>query len=367
MLKLICLIVLLIGCKVGNATILSDYFDLINEAELLICNDKFSEAMQHYDKAFDLKNDEFGRDVYNAWICSYLMDDEKRFRKYSVNLLEKGSFKTQTMYVILNPVPGGPSVEKFQGIFQNLKAFVRSEVDSIYKIKLDGLVESDQPPRQYFIAQCGGKYNICGRDSLNRFDSVNVLKLKAQFDEDGFATEKKIGFQNGIPTYAPVFDLILRHDRSWNNRKTLDSFLYSRVMAGEYHPQDYALLKDQSYGNAKDSISQYQQNTFAHFATDLFSVINKQLYITEPKSYRLTKTNATRKSIYLEPLGDMIVKARFQFLHPYFHFLNDWFLAEWDNVPDDQISRIVGQTLTTQQIDDLNTIRKRRCKHGLHH
>lgn len=367
MIRIICFVLLLLCSKVSNATNLSEYFDLINEAELLVCNNKSQEAMLHYDKAFDLKNDEFGRDVYNAWICAYLNNDENRFRKYSASLLKKGAFKTQTMYVILNPVPGGPAVEKFQGIFQNLKAALQDETDSIYKTKLNELVEGDQPPRKYFIAKCGEKYNICGRDSLSRFDSLNVLKLKSLFDADGFASEKKIGFQNGIPTYAPSFDLILRHDRSWSNRKTLDSFLYSRVMAGEYHPQDYALLKDQSYGNVKDSISPYQQNPYSHYATDIFTVINRQLYITEPANYRLRKTNSTRKSIYLEPLEDMIVKARFQFLHPHFHFLNDWYLAEWDNVPEDQISRIVGQTLTTQQIDDFDTIGKRRCKHGLHH
>ena len=364
--KNICFVLLLCCSGIVHGTSLADYFDLVNEAELLICNDKITEALQHYDKAFALKRDAFGRDVYNAWVCAYLADDEKRFRTYSVHLLKKGAYPTQTMYMILNPVKGGPGVEKYQSIWQQLKRAVKSDVDTVFSKRLDELLEASLKVRLHFIAACGDNYPACARDSLNQFDSLNILKLQSLFETEGFAAESKAGFALGLPDERPAFTGLLRDDRYWTNRRTMDAFLYAKMMAGQCHPQDYALLKDFSYNRVKDSVSPYQQNPDARYCSDLFTVINNALYITDPTPLS-ARANAARKSIYLESLEDRCVKAKFQFLHPSFRFLHADYLANWDNAPDDQVDKMVGGTLTGAQIDAFNTIRKRKCPHGLQH
>lgn len=345
---------------------LAGYFDLVQEAELLICNERITEALRHYDKAFTLKRDAFGRDVYHAWVCAYLNDDEKRFRTYSVHLLKKGAYETQTMYMILNQVKGGPGVEKYQSIWQQLRRAVKSDVDTVFLNRLNELSEANLAARLHFIAACGDNYPACARDSLNKLDSLSVLKLQLLFETEGFATENKVGFAGGMPADPPAFNNLLRDDRYWTNRTTIDSFLYTRVLTGQYHPQDYASLKDFSYNLVRDSISLYQRNPDARYCSDLFTVINNALYITDPALLSV-RANAARKDIYLESLEDRCVKAKFQFLHPYFQFLNAAYLANWDNAPDDLVNRMPGSMLTGAQVDALNTIRDRKCPHGLQH
>ncbi len=350
------------------ANTISDYYSLTNEAELLICKGQPEPALEHYDKAFQLNIEPFGKDVYNAWICAYKQNDTIRFTAYSKILIKRGAFlHDYTHENLLNQVPGGPKIERFSAIWRELKLKIPNSTDKVFRADLQAIRDADQPPRKYFMEKCKGQYNICGRDSLNTFDSLNVLKLKKLMIEKGFPTESRVGFESDFPANSPFYDIILLHDRSWTNRHTLDSLLYSKIKTGEFHPQHYVLLKDQNVGRFKDSISSYQGNPYSVYGSFGIYVFDNEFFAGKLVKFDIKKIDQARADIYLEPLREMYAKGAYQYKHQEYHFLDYKYMFIADDLPDEAKEKIKKNSFTKTETDDFNFIRQHRCQYGLRH
>lgn len=350
------------------ANTVSDYFSLTNEAELLICKEQSELALEHYDKAFKLNIEPFGKDVYNAWICAYKQNDTVRFTAYSKILIKRGAFLHDfTHENLLNQVPGGPKVDKFSTIWRELKLKIPKSTDSLFRADLQAIRDADQPPRKYFIEKCKGQYNICGRDSLNIFDSLNVLRLKKLILEKGFPAESKVGFESDFPANSPFFDIILLHDRSWTNRHTLDTLLYNKIKTGEFHPQNYALLKDQNVSRFKDSVSYYQDNPYSVYGSFGIYVLDNKYFAGKLVKFDIQKIDKARADIYLEPMKEMYAKGAYQYKNQEYHFLDFKYMFIVDDFPDEAKEKIKNNSFTKAETDDFNSIRLHGCKYGLRH
>jgi hypothetical protein len=209
---------------------IEDYYSLINEAELLICDNKIEHAVEHYDKAFENKDIPFGKDLYNAWLCSYMLDDTVRFKRYSISMIKCGAFLHQQVHEnMLKTIGGKHDLQLFSDIWNRLKQSVKSGVNENNFKALERFLNEDQAVRHFFQDSCGERnYNTCGRDSLNVFDSLNVEHLFKYFAENGFPTEQKYGYQNCFPTNPPRYQLILQHDRQWNGPNNLIHYCIAR-------------------------------------------------------------------------------------------------------------------------------------------
>ncbi|PSK90665.1 hypothetical protein [Taibaiella chishuiensis] len=176
----------------GNIAFATDhnikaYLTLVNEAELLICNDKLKEAVQHYDKAFSLKASPVGKDLLNAILCTYQLDDTGRFKSYATTLLKNGAFSSISNFrKYIAKVPVGPDKDKYGKIWDDLSRKIIPGLDTAYRNQLIRLVQADQDVRHFFVGKYYGDYNNGGKDSFNVFDSLNVIKLKKLFDTKGF-------------------------------------------------------------------------------------------------------------------------------------------------------------------------------------
>ncbi len=355
------------SCKTF-ANKITDYFQLVNEAELLICDGHVKSAIEHYDRAFELQVSPFGKDVYNAWLCAYMLDDTARFSQFSIILIRRGAFLHESTHEnILNQVSGGPKVEKFSAIWRRLKAETPSEVDTVYRQQLVNIFDRDQAVRHYFIDKYKNQYNIGGRDSLNVFDSLNTMHLKHLMQEKGFPTEDRVGFDNHFPGNPAIYDIPLMHDRSWTNRRTMDTLLYNNILKGNCSPQDYAYYKWQSLGIFKDSIAKYQVNPYTNYGAYRSDIIDNHIYIAQLTFRDTTVIDAARKSIHLETVKEMCVKIQYQFEHMYFKFWNPNVFMYSDGLPDNVKENIEKHAISKSALDGFNIISKQRCKYGLRH
>jgi hypothetical protein len=367
--RILLFIIILFSALAVRANPVAEYYELVNEAELLICKERFQYALQHYDKAFALKGMQpWGKDVYDAWVCAFKLGDKKRFSRYSILLLQKDAFAPEGPEPLLYKIDS-TAAPAFIAIWRQLKKVTRITIDADYHARLDRFLRDDQRLRKYCIGLYQGEYNIGGRDTLNIFDSLHTLKMRDFFITEGFPTEARAGFWNNNPIASTVYDIVLLHDRSWTNRQTLDSLLYTEIFTGRYHPYEYAILKDYSYQSSfTDSISEYQHNTLSRYGTNVFSVLDNNLYTDKVTPSRIVDINTTRKSIYLDLINDMYVKGNYQFKHNHFYLLPYGSLfAHFTGLPDDIKEKIKKHAYREEEMKDFNTIETRICRHGLKH
>jgi hypothetical protein len=361
-------ITILFSAIAARANPVATYYELVNEAELLICKERFQYALQHYDKAFALKGMQpWAKDVNNAWLCAFKLGDKKRFSRYSILLIQKNAYALKGPANILGTVDS-VAAPAYINLWQQLKTATQSTVNANYQTRLSDFLNRDQLLRGHCIGLYQGEYNIGGRDTLNIYDSLQIIQLRNFFWQEGFPTETRSGLWNNDPGETSVYDIVLLHDRSWTNRQTLDSLLYTEIFKGRYHPYEYAQLKDFSYQSFRDSISDYQRDPYSFFGTNLFSVISKKLYIEHIKNKKMmAKINTTRNSIFLDKIEEMVCKGDYQFKHDYWCLLRGALYGNLDEFPEELLQKIRNMAYPEEEIQSFNTIETRVCRHGLKH
>jgi hypothetical protein len=368
--RIILLVFLCLSLQKSSANKQVDYFALVNEAELLVCAHKMQDALAHYNKAFETGQFPFGKDLYNAWQLAFICNEQAAFKKISKILIRNGAFMENKVYEnMLRSLGSTAKVTQYARLWEQVQKTTKVEIDISYRKQIQQLQDEDQQVRKYFVEKFGGGYNIGGRDSLNVFDSLNVLKLARLIKTHGFPTEQKIGYDSYFPANPPIYDIILKHDRSWTNRKTLDSLLYTKVKSGEFAQQTYALLKDESLNDTgyKDSIASYQQVPGTKYAMSKFNVIAGELYQERLYKEYTARYDVNRKDIYLDSVKEMYVKGVFQFTNKKFMFLDIWLFPSLPDLPPEIIENIKKLSYQKGETDGFNTIGKQRCKYGLLH
>jgi hypothetical protein len=369
--KIILVFFLFIMAQVSFANRMLEYVELVNEAELLICAHKMQDALTHYNKAFESEQPAFGKDLYNAWQLAFICNDQSAFKKISKVLIRNGAFMKGKVYEsILRPLGETVKVKKYSRLWDQVRKTTKVEINMGYRKHIQQLQDEDQQVRKYFVEKFGGDYNKGGRDSLNVFDSLNVLKLAGLIETHGFPTEQTIGYANYFPANEPLYEIILLHDRSWTNRKTLDSLLYAKVITGEFPQQTYAMLKNQSLDNTgyRDSIATYQRVPGTKYAMHRMDLVDGELYITRLSEADTTRYVVNRQDIYLDSVKEMCIKGAFQNKNKNFIFLFPGVILDFPGLPPEIIDNIKNKwSYKKGETDGFNTIGKQRCKYGLHH
>lgn len=348
------------------------YYNIVNEAELLIAAQQYNRALEHYDLAFSIVATPWGKDIENAWMCTYLLNRKRKFKIYSAMMAKNGAMPDSKVYYVLDKAKGQKSIsfqKKYFKIWNKVRQKHKSNIDTVYRKELLALVKADQDVRRFFIDKKQGNYNTIGRDSLNIFDSLNVLQLKSLIKTKGFPTEQRVGYPRNRPANTnSLFDLVLSHDRSWTGRTTLDSLLYQMVTEGKFYPGEYALLKSSTYMSFKDSIAPYQANSYTNYQAEGGCIlVNDTLYAFRGNPDRDKKIDSARLSIGLAPLKELVYKIQFQKENPIFSFLSGGGAMSLEGLDEEIIAQFKERVYTKEEINDFNTIRTRRCQHGLRH
>lgn len=165
----------------------ADYYAHINRAELLVTDDKFSEALIVYDSAFAAFKQPFALDYYNAMQCANLAKNFDKTKVYALQLVDLGCnynffFKPRTLkafrastayYAFINEYP------------TRRTAFVR-KCDWKMRTKLEGIALRDQ----YWRSQDPNYERI--RTTTYQLDDTLMVEVQ-QLLKKGYPSEAKIG------------------------------------------------------------------------------------------------------------------------------------------------------------------------------
>lgn len=214
------------------------YYNIVNKAELAICDSNFEQAARYYKEAFTINPSKpFSKDLSNAFFAVMDTRDFETSEKYLKQLLKRGIGaayieRTKDYYK-------GESLEHINAVLSKYPN------DTIKKnpmvAQIHEMVQWDQDVRNYFYELNNGRYMV---DSTFTVDDINSKALLKLFKEKGFPNENVLGsnaWQNYNPNVAPEYDLIILHNTGAamgrRSGHIFDTILYRAVMNLDYHPR----------------------------------------------------------------------------------------------------------------------------------
>jgi hypothetical protein len=222
-----------------------DYFKLINKAEIKIVESDFESSLNHYQKAFELIDKPFAKDLYNASLCSAKSNNDSVTYLLVKQQVQKGiplkifrskyykHFKKSNFWELLK------REEK------TLIRLAKVNVNQDYLNKLKELEKLDQKIRKR-------KYGYPMSDTIRKVDSLNMIKLVSLIDKFGYPSENVIGINNPKKTWKKPQNIVLRHyfqsiANGIVNEDVLGNRLSSALKNGDICPVQYSVWEDFRY------------------------------------------------------------------------------------------------------------------------
>lgn len=181
-----------------------DYHKEINHAELKIVESDFQNSLNHYQKAFELVDKPFAKDLYNASLCSTKLNNHSLTYVLVKQQVKKGiplKFFKSKKYKNFRKSNFGDSLKKEE---KTLIRVAKQNVNQDYLSELKELDRLDQKIRKR-------KYGYPMSDTIVKVDSLNMIKLLKLIDNYGYPSENIIGITNPKRTFAKPQNIVLRH------------------------------------------------------------------------------------------------------------------------------------------------------------
>ena len=271
------------------------YFESINNAELAIVNQEFSNAHAQYKKAFG-SHTPFSYDIHNAILVAQELNDFKTAIIYSKILFQRditSNFFNQSKFSKL--IQSHLWKKMMLSDFDSNNEYIKTTFNKKLRKKIEILIEMDQ------------KFRInSNRDSLIIYDSLIRQETNLLLDKYGFLSEAKTGvWQRNDTTlsFSHPIDVILLHQVK-NGHKELFTKLKYFVKTGQMHPLKLAEL---GYWSDDKSL----QFGCSDINQTVFYQINDELYTCNDE--RVEKINDNRKQYFLESLEDLKKKIFFYY------------------------------------------------------
>lgn len=238
------------------------YNQLINEAELKICDSNFKDANALYAKAFAIKPEKsLTRNLFTAFHCAMDVNDFASAESYLKILLSRdinenflnlaiiGFYKDQKSEIIK------AIIKKYPNNLQK-KDNINDEIVKMYN--------KDQNVRMYFakLNESGNYMN----DSVYQVDSLNSILLFEIIKAVGhIPNENEISKVNGFPLASSYADLIILHSvQSYFMGKQLnffDTLMYKSIFSFDCSANLFATLYSQCYKSQKYFSFNYKGDT----------------------------------------------------------------------------------------------------------
>lgn len=244
--KLICTsalaIVLLILAVQARAQPNASYLATINEAELLITDSLYAEALAKYKQAFKIKPTASANAYYNAAVCATLVGQKKDALAYLTQLSCKGiAFQEVENAEVFAPLKSTKEWVRFSRAYHSSAKKCASKINQSYRDTLLAMVSSDQYYHKIRAELASSKSDIAllaaYTDSIRYITNRNTdafLKLVAR---KGFPSEATVGATK--PDGAVFYNILLRHAVQ-QGRKDILPVLLEAVQQGDLTPHIYA-------------------------------------------------------------------------------------------------------------------------------
>ncbi len=291
----IIIVITLISCSSSNNASSSNYFTLVNKAELLICTGNFKQASEAYTKAFFEIKKPFGKDLFNAALTSQL----------SNNLKERNN---RLQSIINNSTDLDHVKSKFVGSYltekewQLLISKQKIEFDPKLRVEFEEIQERDQLFRPMYDTH---------DDTINANRKINMSRILSLTDAIGFPSHIELGYTNYLR--GQKHDIVLHHTaqrRSYDKTVTdLEPILLNAVNEGRFDPEQAIVYLNFQNDQEKGPFEVY--STWQHKHPLLPDSLNNKVWLIKLDKKQKLKANNKRKEWNANSLEDIAAKSNF--------------------------------------------------------
>lgn len=264
-----------------------NYHQAIINAEELILNEKYSEALLTFEKVFDSYDYVFLKDYkVAAQLALFIKEETKAFEFIRLGISDGWTLKDIAENKFLEPLQKKEEWETIKSEYDSLRNIYNARLNQKLRSEVREMFKLDQRLDFPYYLRIGQKAKE--RYAIRKFMPNNVkqvVRLREIFNEYGYPGEKLIGNALWMST-------ILTHHNSISTAFSQKDTLYpalkpqllKAIQKGEMSPADYAVIEDW-YVAVK---SNRQEAAYGYLNT-----------LTEKE---LPKSNELRQNIGLRPI-----------------------------------------------------------------
>ena len=302
------------------------YHPIINDAEILVVNGKYKDALDQYQKSFAAVPRGFMKDYFNAAVCATYLGDATNTYKYLLEVAGKGIsldfVKNETAFM---GIQQDPNWRNFEKEYLEKKRTFDLKINKSLKDKLAKIVERDQ----WFRVRNTETF----ADTIVKVDKQNATELDYLLARYGFPSEDMIGCgESGMPVIQYPFYSVIRRQTPEYQTINFSNHLMNAARTGKISPHTATHIMATINGNDvffarhvfKILTDESLKMQGKPFATKLNKWVFRQIDKVDEQ-----RINELRLQNGMESLADYRKKILFsindnRFLFPYRSYIGMW-------------------------------------------
>ena len=321
---------------------LKTYHPKINTAELLVIDGKYTDALDHYQKAFAAVPRGFMKDYFNAAVCATYLGDANNTYKYLLKVAGKGIsidfIKDEAAFM---GIQKDVNWRNFEKEYLAKKREFDLKTNKSLKEKLANIVERDQSFRV--------RNPEAFADSILKDDKQNATELDYLIARYGFPSEDMIGCgESGMPVIQYPFYTIIRRQTPDKQTVNFSNHLMNASRSGKISPHTATHIMASINGNdvffVRHVFKILTDESLAIQGKPFTTKLNKWVFrqIEQADEQRI---NELRLENGMETLADYRKKILFamndnSFLFPYHSYVGMWSVND-PNIASDYLTGTV--------------------------
>lgn len=341
-LKLIILSFVFFNSNAQEINYLKVYHPVINQAEVLVMDGKYRDALETYEKAFAAVPKAFMKDYFNAAVCATYIGDATNTYKYLLEVAGKGIsldfIKDEPAFM---GIQRDPQWREFELQYLSKKRDFESKINKTLLDKLNKIYDRDQ----WFRMRNPEAF----ADTIAKIDKQNARELDYLIAKYGVPGEDEIGCgQGGMPIIQYPFYTVIKRQTPENQTVNFSNALLEGMRKGKILPHTAASLMATVNGNDM-FFARYVYKILGIDSPDFkgkpfSSKIDKWVFRQIEKEDEL-RINQMRLTNGMETLAEYRRKVIFalkdnRFLFPYRAFANVWQVTD-PNIASDYLEGTV--------------------------
>ncbi|MEL6390098.1 MAG: hypothetical protein AAFQ02_08030 [Bacteroidota bacterium] len=295
--RILILLLFLSSCQTDPSDIddVQSYFDDVNQAELLICNEEFAKAAKLYKRAFRSIEKPFGKDVFNAALCNHLGGDIKVRDRYLKLILHNTDDASYVHSVFVNDYIS-------ESTWDELISTKQVDYDEELREEFVEIYERDQRFRPMYDTH---------DDTINANRKLNLSRILAITETNGFPSHLELGYQPDLR--GQKHHIVVHHtaQRRSKDKTTMDlePILLEAVHGGRLDPENAIYYMNFQNDREKGPFEVCSMWQFYHPL--LPDSLNQQLWSPDLSPEGISKANEVRRQWYASSIEDIITKANY--------------------------------------------------------
>lgn len=271
------------------------YHDMINKAELLICEGNFHKAGNTYKLAFKNIEKPFGKDVFNAALASQLSNQNLERDKYLQTIINNSDDLEFVKSMFVNKYM---SEEDWQSLIEKQKI----NYDPNLRKEFKEILDRDQLFRPMYETH---------DDTINANEKINIARILSISESTGFPSQIELGYTNRLR--GQNLDIVLHHiaqRRSYDKSVIdLEPKLFKAVNEGRFDPEAAIFYMNFQNDIEKGEFEDYSTWQFKHSL--LPDSLNNKVWLPKLNEEQKRMANEKRKKWFANSLEEIAIKAMF--------------------------------------------------------